>query len=493
MNTEKKADKKQFILDANVLISDPQSLFKFEENDVVLTMTLLEELDKIKDGRSHKMDAAKKDARMAIHNIKNIINGAGSDSLSEGVIIGQGLGLLRIVDDSDFGSESKLDSSVPDNKYINTALHLQRNDKSVETHFVTKDLNLEIKSRAAGVEFVEDYKNDHQIDDIAYLKSGFLVTEKDVLLIYGEKNELGCSQTPKGSVYDMKKSALDELQDTEITINTYIFEDHELGEEPEFVYKVIEAEEKICSLLAIPTKKLMGVDVYGIKPKSIYQALAIDALLDENIDIVELTGPAGSGKTLLALASAISQTKANIGSGIPILYDRIILTRNMTDMDEPIGFLPGTEEDKVAPWLNAFQDSFEVILKPVDTKGNTPDKLSDSESTSQSLGYLMQTANIQMKSLNFMRGRSVQNTFFVLDEAQNATPHQIKAIITRMGQGSKIVLLGNLAQIDATYIIPATSGLTHAVEKLKNYEGSSTMCLPGGERSRLSAVAEKLL
>jgi len=484
---------KQFLLDTNVLMSDPQALYKFQEHDVILTMTLLEELDRIKDGLSTKNESAKKDARTAIHNIKNIINGATNDELKSGVSIGKNLGVLRLIDNLSLDTKTQLDLSVADNRFIEVVIYLQENEKDKETHFVTKDFNLELKSRTVGVKYAEDYLNDYQIDDIAHLKSGFITTPVNLMEMINSDFTVDFNKEIGGNVYTFPVSVFEDVFDGEVSINTYVFEAHQLNSEPNFVYKIVSIEDGDCQVLAIPIKAIMNQDVYGIKPKSIYQGLAIFALLDKDIDFVQLSGPAGSGKTLLALASAIAQTKANVGSGIPVAFNKIIVTRSLADMDEPIGFLPGTEEEKMAPWLSAFNDSFDVLIKPMDLLGNTNDKLGSDESEQQTLRYLIQSANIQMKSLNFMRGRSLTNTCLILDEAQNTTPHQMKSIVTRMGVGSKIIVLGNLAQIDSPYILPTTSGLTHAVEKMKDDIGSTTMNLPGGERSRLSAAAEEKL
>jgi PhoH-like ATPase len=221
-------------------------------------------------------------------------------------------------------------------------------------------------------------------------------------------------------------------------------------------------------------ERMLCRQAWDIRPKNIYQGMAMDALLDPDIDLVILTGAAGSGKTLLAMAAALEMT---IERG---MFDKIIVTRNTPDIGESIGFLPGTEEEKMMPWLAAITDTLEALHK-------------NDHCTEGSLKYICDKANIQFKSINFMRGRSIQNAFVLLDECQNLTASQIKTIITRCGEGTKIVCSGNLAQIDSPYLTPVTSGLTYMVERFKNFGGSANIHLNGVVRSRLAEFAEENL
>jgi PhoH-like ATPase len=242
----------------------------------------------------------------------------------------------------------------------------------------------------------------------------------------------------------------------------------------DFAARVVKKDQQQMELLDLGRARLLARQAWGIKPQNIYQGMALNALLDPNIELVILTGPAGCGKTLLALASALEMV---VEQGI---YDKVLVTRNTPEIAESIGFLPGTEEEKMAPWLAAITDSLEVLHK-------------NDENPSSSLGYIMEKANIQFKSVNFMRGRSIQNAVVLLDECQNLTASQLKTIITRCGEGTKLICSGNLSQIDSNYLTAVTSGLTYIVERFKDFEGSATVNLKGVVRSRLAKFAEENL
>ena len=245
-------------------------------------------------------------------------------------------------------------------------------------------------------------------------------------------------------------------------------------DESGFVGRITRLDEEKAALQDLNHEILMSQRVWGLTPRNLDQALALNLLRQQELDLNILVGPAGSGKTLLALAfglHAILEEKR---------YNKLIVARSTPPIAEDIGFLPGTEEEKMAPWLAAFDDNLEVLH-------------GSDESPYGSVEYVKERANIQFKSLNFMRGRSFSNAYIIIDEAQGLTQFQLKSIITRVGQNSKIVILGNLAQIDNKYITPLTSGLTYVVERFKNYPGSGLMHINGIERSHLAAFAEENL
>jgi PhoH-like ATPase len=299
------------------------------------------------------------------------------------------------------------------------------------------------------------------VDDIRLLSKGFHHVEGSFWERVGE-----CESETHGRevIHTIAEEILPSAH-----INQYLIDDTD-----DFAGRVVARGSERVRFVDLGRERMMGRKAWGIHPKNIYQAMALDALLDPHMDLVILTGPAGCGKTLLAMASALEMT---IEKGI---YDRVIVTRNTPEIAESIGFLPGTEEEKMAPWLAAITDTLEVLHK-------------QDECMDGSLSYIMGKANIQFKSVNFMRGRSIQNTFVLLDECQNLTASQLKTIITRCGEGTKLVCSGNLAQIDSNYLTPVTSGLTYIVERFKDFEGSANIYLNGVVRSRLASFAEENL
>ena len=307
----------------------------------------------------------------------------------------------------------------------------------------------------------DSYRTDQLIDDIQFLTKGYHQFDGD---FWQHVNECESETEGRNTTHYIKRDLLPSSY-----MNEYLIDEGE-----HFAGKITGWNDDKLAITDLSRERLMSKQAWGIHPKNIYQGMAMDALLDPTIDLVILTGPAGCGKTLLALATALEQV---IERG---LYDKIIVTRSTPEIAESIGFLPGTEEEKMAPWLAAITDSLEVLHK-------------QDESMNGSLNYIMDKANIQFKSVNFMRGRSIQNALVLLDECQNLTASQLKTIITRCGEGTKLVCSGNLAQIDSNYLTAVTSGLTYIVERFKDFPGSSTINLNGVVRSRLASFAEENL
>lgn len=468
--------RKQFVLDTNVLIHDPSSLFKFKEHDVVLTMTVLEELDHIKDSTKGNHQQVNREARLAIQHIDKIVNGHSSEEIKAGIPIGEGLGLLKIVTDPSAstyaGRSGELDLTVPDNRIINSALTLTSESKEVSTVLVTKDINMRLKAKSSGVFYVEDYKNDQVLSDIDYLSAGYLAIDSSSFpdsLQYKEQQGDG-----KFSFTVPKSNLPDEIQ-KHIEPN-FAFID---GESIWIVRKI---DDDLITMECKKADSLMKMNAFGVKPRNIEQALAMYAAMSRDIDVVFLTGPAGTGKTLIALASAFEMVVEQKR------FDKIIVTRSVTDIDEPIGFLPGTEEDKMKPWLAAFTDSMEVFSK--DFGSGSEGKMNSKDAAATTLDLLQQKANLQFKSINFMRGRSIGNACVILDECQNLSAHQMKTMLTRLGENSKMLCLGNLQQIDSRFLTALTSGLTVSVEKFRAFERSATVMLKGGVRSPVATYAE---
>lgn len=456
-------EKKIYILDTNVLLHEPLAIYSFEEHDVIIPMTVLEELDHIKDRRKD----VSRDARIAIRAIDNALRDATPEEIAEGVAIEAAgdkgaSGKLSIYPDHALPEESGfLPAQENDNKIINTALFLQNCKAPQLVVLVTKDINMRLKAKGAGMQHVEDYRTDQLISDVSMMSKGFRTLDR---LFWDEVGECESFQEGRDTFHLIPEQALSEAFPGEYILDS--------GEQ--FAARVVTSSEGKITLHDLGRERMMGREAWGVHPKNIYQAMALDALLDPSLDMVVLTGPAGCGKTLLALAAALELV---VEKG---LYSKIIVTRNTPEIAESIGFLPGSEEEKMAPWLAAITDTLEVLHR-------------HDESPDGSMEYIMDKANIQFKSVNFMRGRSIQNALVLLDECQNLTASQIKTIITRCGEGTKIVCSGNLAQIDSNYLTPVTSGLTYIAERFKSFEGSAHVYLNGVVRSRLASFAEEML
>ncbi|MGE6098276.1 PhoH family protein [Aeromonas salmonicida] len=452
-------DRKLFILDTNVLLHEPLAIYSFKEHDVLIPMTVLEELDNIKD--RHK--DVSRDARVAIRALEDVFRDATPEQITQGVpLAGEASGNICIFSDHHLPQDAEVfTDKEADNRIINAALYLQKHEMKRQVVLVTKDINMRLKAKGAGLAHVEDYRSDQLIDDIRLLAKGFQVVPGSFWERVGE-----CDSETHGrdTVHVIDSNLLEGVH-----VNQYL-----LDEENFFAARVLSNDGNKIHIKDLGRERLMSRKAWGVHPKNVYQGMALDALLDPHIDLVILTGPAGCGKTLLAMAAALELV---IEKGI---YEKVIVTRNTPEIAESIGFLPGTEEEKMMPWLAAVTDTLEVLHK-------------QDENMSGSLSYIMEKANIQFKSVNFMRGRSIQNTFVLLDECQNLTASQIKTIITRCGEGTKIVCSGNLAQIDSNYLSPVTSGLTYIVERFKDFDGSANIFLNGVVRSKLASFAEENL
>tara|TARA_R110002167_G_scaffold203006_10_gene406987 strand:+ start:2734 stop:4131 length:1398 start_codon:yes stop_codon:yes gene_type:complete len=456
-------DSKIYVLDTNILLHEPLAFLSFKENDVVVPMTVLEELDYIKDS---KKDVAR-DARVSIRAMEDLLHDATPEQMVDGVSmkgLGEGLsaptGSLSIFVDHGLPIDKHVfTSNENDNRIINSALHLQAECAPRQVVLVTKDINMRLKAKGAGLALVEDYRTDQLISDIKYLSKGYHTFKGE---FWSGVKSVNSRTEGRDTIHTVERKVLPEAYVNEFLID----------ESGTFAGIVESLSEDHLEVLDLGFERLMGRRAWGITPKNIGQAMSLHALLDPHIDLVILTGPAGSGKTLLALAAALEMVIEKN------MYDKIIVTRSTPEIAESIGFLPGTEEEKMAPWLAAITDSLEVLHK-------------HDENVKGSMSYIMEKANIQFKSVNFMRGRSIQNAIVILDESQNLTASQLKTIITRCGEGTKLICSGNLAQIDSNYLSAVTSGLTYLVEKFKNFSGSATVNLDGVVRSRLAEFAEE--
>lgn len=452
-----------YALDTNVLIHDPHSLFKFEEHSVVVPMVVLEELDKLKVGAT----ALAADARQAVRTIDELLGSATPTEIMQGVPIvradGESQGRISILMPSNNPSEG-LKPSSNDNMIINDLLVLKESTPERDVVLVTKDINMRLKARGTGL-FSEDYHNDQLITDLESLATGYHHVEGS----FWEAVEAIAPQKVEGGKYHViKREVLQAVIERQAYVNQFIYDDKE------FVCRVYKEDDDNYAIELLNTGILMRQKAWGMTPRDIHQAMAMYLLFDPEIDLVALNGAAGSGKTMLALACALEQTMESKD------YKRIIATRSTRGLDEDIGFLPGTESEKMQPWLGAFTDNLEALH-------------AEDFDPSSSEDYVGSKVPLQFKSLNFVRGRSFQQTFLIVDEAQNLTPHQVKTIVTRAGEGTKVVCLGNLAQIDTPYLGATSSGLTYMSERFKGFQHGGAITLQGVARSRLAAYAESHL
>ncbi|MHC8383536.1 PhoH family protein [Pseudomonas sp. LB3P14] len=449
-----------YVLDTNVLIHDPNALLNFEEHHVAIPMTVLEELDKLKSG--HHSVAA--ECRQAIRLIDKTLGEASPEDVELGVPIQRGKsgpkGLLSILMSKRAEPNLILPEHLNDNIIINQLIDLHAREPKLPVVLVTKDINMRLKARACGIA-AEDYSTDQLVDDVSLLPNGYHNMDGS----FWDRVRNVDTRQDHGRTWHQVQ-LIDNLP--AVHVNEFIID------EQGFVGWIKEIEEDKLLILDLHQEPLLHQEAWGLKPRDIYQSLALFALLDPDIHLVNLTGAAGSGKTILALAAAIEQTM------VSKRYRRIIATRSVQGLDQEIGFLPGTEAEKMEPWLGAITDNLEALHM-------------DDENTHGSVDYILSKVPLQFKSLNYIRGRSFQQSLILIDECQNLTPHQMKTIITRAGAGSKVVCLGNLAQIDTPYLSATSSGLTYLTERFKDFPNGVHITLQGVPRSILAEYAESHL
>ena len=446
-----------YVLDTNVLIHDPNALLNFEEHHVVIPMTVLEELDKLKSGKT----SIAADCRQAIRLIDKTLGVAPPDQVEEGVPIERGKlgpnGTLAILMEKTLIPAHCLPNDLNDNKIINQLCHLQNLHPDGRIVLVSKDINMRLKARGCGID-AEDYHTDQLLDDIDLLARGYHQVPGS---FWDRVNKVETRQLTGQTLHNVQLT--DNLP--ALHLNDFIID------EQGFIGWVKSIDGDRLTIRDLHQEPLLHQECWGLRPRDVFQSLAMFALLDPDIHLVNLTGAAGSGKTILALAAAIEQTM------VTKTYRRIIATRSTQGLDEDIGFLPGTEKEKMEPWLGAITDNLEALHM-------------DDESTHGSVEYILDRVPLQFKSLNYIRGRSFQQSFILIDESQNLTPHQIKTIITRAGTGSKVVCLGNLAQIDTPNLNATSSGLTYLTECFKDFPHGVHIHLQGVPRSALAEYAE---
>ena len=475
--TSKLADKrgitKLFVLDTNVLMHDPTSLFRFEEHDVYLPMITLEELDNHKKG----MSEVARNARQVSRSLDALVA-----DVSEGAI-DSGIPLSKLGNKDAGGRlyfQTKLQNwalpeGLPEGKADNQILGVVRALQAQQGRpvvLVSKDINMRIKARALGLP-AEEYFNDHVLEDTDLLYGGILQLPDDFWVKHGkgmeswQENRHGFSTTYYRVTGPMVPAML---------VNQFVYTEPKNGEAP-FNGQVVQINGKTAVLRTLRDYGHSRNNVWGITARNREQNFALNLLMDPECDFVTLLGQAGTGKTLLALAAGLAQVLESK------VYNEIIVTRVTVPVGEDIGFLPGTEEEKMGPWMGAFDDNLEVLNKSD----------SDAGEWGRAATQELIRSRIKIKSLNFMRGRTFVNKYLIIDEAQNLTPKQVKTLVTRAGPGTKIVCLGNIAQIDTPYLTEGSSGLTYVVDRFKGWSHSGHVTLARGERSRLADHASEVL
>ena len=458
---------KLFVLDTNVLLHDPTSVYRFEEHDVFLPMNTLEELDNNKKGLSDVARNARQVTRMLDEivsrredGIQNGITLAGpSAKLASGKLF---LQTEAIANELPAG----LPTAKSDNQILAVVVHLQRLHPARHVILVSKDINMRIKARALGLE-AQDYFNDKVLEDIDLLYSGVRELPND----FWDKHAQGMESWKRENrtLYRVKGPLSSKL-----LVNEFLYRD----DEPAFQAIVRDVAGKTAQFETLIDYSHPKNNVWGITARNREQNFALNLLMDPEIDFVSLLGQAGTGKTLLTLAAGLTQVLDNQR------YSEIIMTRVTVPVGEDIGFLPGSEEEKMGPWMGALEDNLEVLNKSDGHGGGEWGRAATHD---------LVRSRIKIKSLNFMRGRTFLNKYLIIDEAQNLTPKQMKTLITRAGPGTKVVCMGNIAQIDTPYLTEGSSGLTYVVDRFKGWPHSGHVTLQRGERSRLADYAAEVL
>jgi len=437
--------KQIYVLDTSACLTDGSAIKSFGNNDVVLPLKVLDEID----AQKKRQDGVGTNARFIIRHLDNLRE---EGNLNKGVRIAKGKGILSVKNYDPSVIPDDLNLNSPDNQIIATALTEKKNNPRKKVIVVTKDINMRVKCDALGV-LSEDYQG-HDI-----------VKDPDELFV----------------------GITDCLVDDELIDQFYAGEEVYLPEEleknlkpNEFVMLVSTANNKKTALTQFvrqdaPLKKIMQYDnIWGVKPRNKEQTFAFSLLMNPDVPIVSLIGKAGTGKTLLAIAAGLEQI---MGGQDYERYKKLIVSRPVQPLGKDIGFLPGTLEEKMLPWLAPIQDNLEFLM------GNDKNALLDH----------MERGVVEIEALTYIRGRSISNAFIIIDEAQNLSGHELKTILTRVGEGTKIILTGDIEQIDNIYIDEKTNGLTYAVEKFKDYDLAGHITLQKGERSKVASLSAKIL
>jgi len=438
--------KKTYLLDTSVYLTDASALFSYTNNDILIPLKVLEELDKHKKRHNGVGTNARRIIRM--------FDGLRSKgNLNKGVRIrkGKGIAYAKTFDPEDL--PLSFDRTDPDNHIIGTALTELKNYPYKKVIVVSRDINMRVKCDAVGIPS-EDYNTRQVVRERSQLFTGFVSHLVDDQIIE--------------RFYDSAEDVILEKDDGRFCPN-------------QFIMLVSNANEKKTALskfmgYGLPLKVVASYKsgIWGVVPRNKEQSFSLDLLLDPDVAVVSLIGKAGSGKTLMAVAAGLHQV---MESDKKATYTKLVISRPIQPMGRDIGYLPGTLEEKMIPWLAPIQDNLQFLM------GN--DKIT--------LDLYLDNGTIELEALTYIRGRSIANAYIIIDEAQNLSSHEMKTILTRVGEGTKIILTGDIEQIDNVYVDETTNGLTHVIEKFKEYNLAGHVTLQKGERSKVATIAAKVL
>ena len=461
--------KRVFVLDTNVLIHDPTALFRFQEHDIHLPMMVLEELDQAKKGVSE----VARNVRQASRFLDELVGDARKQAIDQGLPLPGPNGRMgastrgRLFFQTHPVSSAlpvTLPGNNPDNDILSFARELQQDFPNVQVTLVSKDINLRIKATILGIHS-EDYYNDQVLEDVKLLYSGTHEVAGDFWQVHSKNMESW--QESGRTFYRVRGPQVSGWYPNQcITMD---------GEDA-LAFRVRNKDGDTAVIELLRDYANPNQAVWGITARNREQNFALNLLMDDEIDFVSLLGAAGTGKTLLALAAGLAQALEEKR------FQEIIMTRVTVPVGEDIGFLPGTEEEKMTPWMGALMDNLEVLSH--NQEGGAWGRAATQD---------MLSSRIKIQSLNYMRGRTFLNKYLIIDEAQNLTPKQMKTLITRAGPGTKVVCLGNIAQIDTPYLSETTSGVTYVVDCFKGWAHGGHVTLIRGERSRLAEFASEAL
>lgn len=467
---EQPMNKKTFILDTNVLLSDTNAIHAFEENDVIIPLAVLEELD----NQKSRQDEIGKNARLVTRQLDDLRKDGGKLQLGIDLPTGGKLFVLATTSDAKLDLPGELDCSKVDNVIIAFAYQLTNNNKDGNFILVSKDINVRIKCDSLGVKS-EDYLKMRVADTRDEMYRGvskICMPEEDIdAYFHGEDTFVPPEVLAEHQLFPNEILVIKDPLDRKSAIARYMGPDQPIR-------KIVQQK-----------------DVFGLIPRNKEQHFALDLLMDDSIKIVSLIGPSGTGKTLLAVAAGLQQVLAGGGK-----YDKLIITRPVQPVGRDIGFLPGTLEEKMDPWIAPIKDNLNFLVgnrfQSGKSKGFKSKKDGEPDTMFKRDPYLeglFEDGKIEVEAITFIRGRSIPNSLIIIDESQNLSLHELKTIITRVGDGTKIILTGDIEQIDNVHVDVFTNGLTYAVERFKEHHIAGHITLIKGERSELATLASKIL